>query len=177
MSNVIAFKPSPLQPLLGEWFLDPMSVSRNKSAKAKLGAEGVKTLWACGSIEELRQVALQDPILWRNYQSVCKGHTDDRVQIAAHGIVRISSNLNLMPPSVLVYPVMQIASEGQSVVVHSMDPRPGARGRRAGYRLRMRKGWLYMSEVYYGREIDLFPRSPIFRYYPASSRLSEATQH
>lgn len=176
MSNVVAFKPSPLQPFLGEWFLDPMSVSRNKSAKAKLGAEGVKTLWACGSIEELRQVALQDPILWRNYQLVCKNQTDDRVQINPKSIVRFSCNLNLMPPSVDVYPVMQIVAEGKSVVVHSIDPRPGSRRGRAGYRIRMHKGWLYMSEVYYGREVDLFPRAPVFRYYPASSRLSEETQ-
>jgi hypothetical protein len=53
--------PTNISPYLGEWILDQISISRNKLSRLLLGEDGVKKLWACGSIEELRQVAADDP--------------------------------------------------------------------------------------------------------------------
>ena len=60
MSTVVPFSQSPLKPYLGEWILDQISISRNKLSRLLLGEDGVKKLWACGSIEELRQLAADD---------------------------------------------------------------------------------------------------------------------
>jgi hypothetical protein len=169
MSTVVPFPQSPLKPYLGEWILDQISISRNKLSRLLLGEDGVKKLWACGSIEELRQLAADDPVLANKYQSLLRNRTESRLKIASDNIAWNPPYGQSIPSIHFVYPVVRISPEGNAVVVHSLDPRAERRGRPAGLRLRMRKNWLLVSEEYFGRQADLFPRAQVLRFYPAKT--------
>ncbi|HLY00971.1 MAG TPA: hypothetical protein VKR56_00590 [Candidatus Cybelea sp.] len=60
----------------------------------------------------------------------------------------------------MTYPVLGVRKEARTTIVETTY-----RGSRMGLALRMTKEWLLVSERYYGRNAQLFPRSPVFRYY------------
>lgn len=169
MSNVIEFKPSsPLSPFLGEWLLDPLSVSRNKVAKGRLGEEGLKKLWACASMEERAQCLAGDPELASRYQVVLSLGRKTHMTVTPQAITWNRHQSGAVPAKTSVYVITRITTECRKVIAHTIDTRPERHGHPIGYVFRMSKRWLLVSEHYYGREAMLFPRSPVHRYYAAT---------
>ena len=167
MGNVIPFAQPFLKPFLGEWILDQVSVSRNKLSKLLLGEEGAKKLWACASIDEINQIVGADPELGDKYRAMLGERTEGRLTVAPAAILWTPPRAGLAVATVLSYPVMKIVRQGGAIVVHSLDPRPGRRGRPAGLRLRLSKNWLMMSEEFFGRKAEILPQAPALRFYPA----------
>jgi hypothetical protein len=175
MTNVIEFKPlpDPLTLYLGKWMLDQISVSRNKISKKQLGEAGLKKLWACNSMEEMRHCLEVDPALAEKYRIRLHlgGRTGgkDRMVITRETITKFDEGY---PPNISdttsVFPILAVTTEGRSVVVQSFDRE---RGKPTSFVFRMKKEWLLVSLKYYGREAQIFPRSPVLRYY----RVSETT--
>jgi len=168
MGNVISFSQSPLTPFLGKWVRDPISVSRNKVARRTLGDDGLKKLWACGSMQESLQCLEEDPALAEKYQALLQigglgGQSD--IEITLRTMVWNNSATGPNSIKTSVSQVIKVSAEGRKVIVESISLRAGAPDRHIGYVLRMSKQWLLVSERYYGAQARLFPRSPVFRYY------------
>jgi hypothetical protein len=170
MPNVIRFAASPLAPFVGRWVRDPLSVSRNKVVKRMLGADGLKKLWACDSIQDRTECLANEKALAEKYQALLRlaglgneSHLEVTLQtITFNDAAPASSPAKSSMPS--VYQVAGVTAEGKKVVVESIDQGVERHGRRIGYALRMNKNWLLVSERYYGTRAQLFPRSPVFRY-------------
>lgn len=166
-SNVIEFRSSPLSPFLGEWLLDPLSVSRNKIIKSVLGDEGLKKLWGCASMEERAQCLTGDPELASRYQEVIHFGRQSRMVVTPQAITWNHPQICASPAKTRVYSIAKVNTEGRKVIAHAVDTRPERRGHPVGYVFRMNKQWLLVSEQYFGREAMFFPRSPVHRYYAA----------
>ncbi len=165
MSNVISFSTSPLAPFLGKWELDPLSVSRNKVMKGRLGKEGLKKLWGCASMEERARCLGEDPELASRYHFVLGLGRECTLVLTPKAITFIRAQSGAIGAKETVLAVAKVAVEGKKAVVHTIDTRQELLGRRIAYVFRMNKQWLLVSERYFGREAHLFPRSPIHRYY------------
>lgn len=176
MSNVISFTQSPLSPYLGPWVRDPLSVSRNKVVKLTLGADGLKKLWACDSIEERQRILATDAALDDKYRAVAglaQSGMGGRMEISLQAIVwkgseSASSPTAGAPTANWEFQVARVAANGKKVIVHATNLRPEKRGRPVAFELRMSKQWLLMSEQYSPAQANFFPRSPVFRYYRPS---------
>ncbi len=158
MGNVISFSPSPLTPFLGKWVRDPISVSRNKVAKRTLGQDGLKKLWACGSMQESMQCLEEDSALAKKYQALlqlARLTGQSYIEITLRTIVWADSATGPNSTGTSVSQVIKVSAEGRKVVVESICLRAGAPDRQ----------WLFVSERYYGAQARFFPRSPVFRYY------------
>ena len=159
--GVLTFGPPELAPFIGRWIRDEISVSR-KVANLTFGKEGFKKLYACSSYGELQRSLAEDPELFEKYEARLKLSGGESSLVI--GPREISSN-RASPDGAgrsVRYPVLGLRREGRTTVVASTY-----RGSPMGLALRMRKEWLLVSERYYGRAADLFPRSPVFRYYRA----------
>lgn len=165
MANVISFRPLPLSPFLGKWLLDPLSVSRNKVMKGRLGDEGLKKLWACASMDERALCLAGDPELASRYQFVLGLGRERSLVLTRKAITFTRAQSGTIQSKTTVLSVVRVTAEGRKVVVHTIDTRPELRGRPMAYVFRMNKQWLLVSERYSGREAQLFPRSPLHRYY------------
>jgi hypothetical protein len=157
--GVLTFGPPELAPFLGTWIRDELSVSR-KTANLTLGKEEFKKLYACGSHEELQRCLAADPALAEKYKrrlSLSGGQSF--LLIAPRELTSHSTRPNGTPRTV-TYPVLGVRKEARTTIVETTY-----RGSRMGLALRMTKEWLLVSERYYGRNAQLFPRSPVFRYY------------
>lgn len=168
MGTVIAFRPSPLSPFVGKWILDPLSVSRNKVVKSTLGAEGLKKLWACGSMEERAACVAADPELAARYTNLRRTGGDSHLVVTLQSLTFTWWRGESAEPKTSAYPVMRVAMEGRKAIVHTISA-PERGGRPIAYVLRRSQEWLLVSERYAGRAAQLFPRSPVFRYYAANA--------
>jgi hypothetical protein len=168
MSNVIGFKPSPLSPFLGKWVLDPLSVSRDKVVKRTLGQDGLKKLWACGSMEERAQCLAAEPELAKRYESVVRFGRESHLVVTLQTIAWNYSQSGYLQAETTVCPVIKVTVEGRKAIVHTIDSRPERRGQPVGYVFRLNRQWLLVSEQYKGLRAQHFPRSPIFRYYASN---------
>jgi hypothetical protein len=181
MSNVISFPQSPLSPYLGPWVRDPLSVSRNKVVRLTLGADGLKKLWACDTIEERQRLLAEDPVLDDKYRAIAalgQSGMGGRMEISLQAIVWKASEIASAPtaggPAASasaanwVFQVARVAANGKKVIVHATNLRPEKRGKPVAFVLRMSKQWLLMSEQYSAAQANIFPRSPVFRYYRSS---------
>lgn len=162
MSNVIPFGASPLTPFLGEWIRDPISVSRNKVSRRMLGDEGLKTLWACPSIEAVRRCLDADPALAETYQARLRLAPESRMTITRGMVTWRDAASSFGPAETIDFPVHRVSAEGRNVIVHTTR-----RGRPQAFVLRMNKEWLLVSERSGGADAGLMPRSPVFRYHAA----------
>jgi hypothetical protein len=165
MNNVVAFPASPpslLQPFLGTWIRDPMSVSRNKVTKRALGEEGVKRLWSCRSIAELRQCLQDDAVLAEKYAALCQSRMEGQLVIARRTLTFSRSATRFVEARTVTSAITRVAAEGRMIIVHNA-PRPTI----SGHALRRKGEWLLVSERYAGGNASLFPPSPVFRYYRA----------
>lgn len=167
MAKVIAFNPSPLSPFVGMWVLDPLSVSRGKMMKHMLGQDGLKKLWACGSMEKRAECLAAEPELAQRYESVLHLKEDSHLVVTLQTITFTWSRDRSSEPKTTVYPVMRIAVEGRKVIVHTIN-RPERGSQPLSYVFRLNQQWLLVSERYTGRQAQSFPRSPVFRYYPSN---------
>jgi len=168
MSNVLNFPQSPLTPFLGEWARDPISVSRNKVARRILGEVGLKKLWACGSMTELTQCLAADPELAEKHQALLRIGVESRMVVTQQTIAWNNAETASLPARTNTFQVVKVAMEGKKVIVDTIELNGARRGRRAGHVLRMNEQWLLVSEHYYGAQAQLFPPSPVFRYYRPS---------
>ena len=134
MSNFTGFAPSPLAPLVGKWLRDPISVSRNKVSKRILGDDGLKTLWACGSMAEVRQRLAADPELAEKYHALLRLGGGGELTITLRALTWREPHLHSDPLSVNTAPVTKAAGSGRGVVVST-----GARGGASEFVLRMSK--------------------------------------
>lgn len=165
MSNVVAFSPSPpslLDPFVGTWIRDPMSVSRDKVARRALGEGGVRRLWSCRSIAELRQCLQGDAGLAEKYAALCRSGAEGRLVIARRTLTFSETATRFVEARIVTSAVTRVVAEGRMIIVHNA-PRSTVRG----HALRWRGEWLVVSERYAGRNALLFPPSPVFRYYRA----------
>jgi hypothetical protein len=168
MAKVIGFPQSPLSPYLGEWIRDPMSVSRNKVAKSKLGADGLTKLWAFGSMTELTEYLATDPELAERYKALAGIGRESRLVVTPQTITFNNSGVASIPAKTSEFQVVRAVTQGKKVIAETIELTGARRGQRIGYVLRMNRQWLLMSEQYYGAQARLFPRSPVFRYYRPS---------
>ena len=165
MNNVVAFPsppPSLLEPFFGTWIRDPMSVSRNKVAKRALGEDGLKRLWACRSIAELRQCLSEDAGLAEKYAALCQSGAEGRLVIARRTLTFSRTATRLAAARSVTSAITRVTGEGRMIIVHNA-PRPTV----SGHALRRKGEWLLVSERYAGRNALYFPPSPVFRYYRA----------
>ena len=168
VSNVIEFRQSHLSPFLGEWLLDPISVSRNKVMKRVLGEDGLKQLWACASIQERTQCLAVDRDLTDRYQAAIRLAGDSRMVVTPETVPFHRARGAAVPAKTSVYTITRVTTEGRKVTAHTVDTCTERRSHPVGYVFRMSKQWLLVSEQYYGREATYFPRSPVHRYYAAT---------
>jgi hypothetical protein len=160
MSNVLAFKPSLLKPFLGTWVRDPLSISRNKVVKSKLGTDGLKLLWNCHPIEDVRQCLRDNGELAANYEALRGVGCESRVVISSRVITWIDEETTYRPAKTVSSPITGVSLDGRKVIVNASSGRTVS-----GYELRFKQSWLLVSERYSGRNALLFPKSPVFRYY------------
>jgi hypothetical protein len=171
MSNVISFTQSPLSPFLGPWVRDPLSVSRNRIVRLTLGADDLKKLWACDSMEERQEVLAADAALEDKYRAVTRlgqSAMGGQMEISLQAIVWKGSENSTSPAASWVFQVTRVAANGKKVIVHATNLRPEKRGKQVAFVLRMSKKWLIMSEHYSPAQANILPRSPVFRYYRPS---------
>jgi hypothetical protein len=165
MAKLIGFPQSPLSPFLGEWIRDPISVSRNKVAKGRLGPDGLAKLWAFGSMADLTEYLATDPELAERYKVLTAIGRESRLVVTPQSITFNNSGVASIPPKTSSFQVVNAIAQGRKVIAETIELTGARRGHRIGYVLRMNKQWLLMSEQYYGAQARLFPRSPVFRYY------------
>jgi hypothetical protein len=125
-------------------------------ANTVFGKDDFKKLYGCRSIDALRECAAADPPLAEKYKArlqLSKG--TQYLRIAPRTIVWVHATKD--PTE---YPVLGVAKEARSTIVKTLY-----RGSPVDWVLRMRHEWLLVSERYYGRAKQLFPRSPTFRWY------------
>jgi hypothetical protein len=166
MSKVISFPQSPLTPFLGSWAIDPLSVSRNKVVKRRLGEDGLKKLWSCPSLQERALCLASDPDLAQKYQELLKTGIQRYLVVTPQTITWNRMQSTHFPENTTVCPVLRVASEGRKAIVHTVDMRSGAQRVPVAYVFRMSGQWLLVSERYEGRRAQIFPRSPVHRYSP-----------
>lgn len=164
MGKVIDFRPSPLSPFLGEWLLDPLSVSRNKAVKHALGEDGLKKLWACGSMQERAEYLAANPELAERYKTLRRSGTDSRLVVTQQSLTFTWPRAGTPEGKTSVFPVLRVAVEGRKAVVNTING-PERGNQPISYVFRFSKRWLLVSERYTGRAAQYFPRSPVFRYY------------
>ncbi|HLH91433.1 MAG TPA: hypothetical protein VKX28_23525 [Xanthobacteraceae bacterium] len=172
MSNVVAFSPSPpslLDPFVGTWICDPMSVSRDRVARRALGEGGVRRLWGCGSIAALRQCLQDDAVLAEKYAALCASSPEGRLVIARRTLTFSRSAMPFMEAQTVTSAITRVIAAGRMIVVHNA-PRPTV----SGHALRRRGEWLMVSERYANRNALLFPPSPVYRYYRADQEVADA---
>jgi hypothetical protein len=162
MNNVVAFPQSLLEPFLGTWIRDPISVSRNKLAKRMLGEDGLKLLWGRGSMADVHQCLRNDVALAEKYDALCRLGAEGRVVIARRTMTWIEMATAQRPAATVEAPIAGVTAEGRMVIVHD-SPRQTV----SGHALRRKDEWLLISERYSGLNAVHFPRSPVFRYYRA----------
>jgi len=162
MGIVIAFPPSLVDPFLGTWIRDPLSVSRNKVVKRMLGVDALRLLWNCGSNAEVRRCLEEDPELKAKYDALCGLGREGRLVITRRFMTWTEGATGFAPGRTVSAPIGRISTEGNKIVVHS-TPRPAV----IGHALRKRKDWLLVTERYAGLNAVYFPPSPTFRYYRA----------
>jgi hypothetical protein len=168
VAKVIEFTQSPLTPFLGNWARDPASVSRNKVAKRVLGEDGLKKVWACGSMQELTECLAADPALSEKYQALHRmgrALTGTHMEISLQAIVWKNSGEAAELTETRVFTVLRVIAEGRKVIVQTVDTSRENRGKPVAYVFRMNKQWLFASERYRGANAQFFPPSPTFRYY------------
>lgn len=167
MGRVIDFRGSPLSRFCGRWLLDPLSVSRNKVAKHALGEEGLKKLWACGSMQERAECLAADPHLAERYGTLRRSESDSHLAVTQQTITFNWPRAGTPEGKTTVFHVLRVSEEGRNVIVHTVN---GAeRGNQPiCYVFRFSKQWLLVSERYTGRVALYFPRSSVFRYYPSN---------
>ncbi|MGC9992627.1 MAG: hypothetical protein ABSD52_09595 [Candidatus Cybelea sp.] len=159
--TVLTFGPPELAPFLGKWIRDEISVSR-KVANLTFGKEGFKKLYACSSYGELQRCLTEDPELAEKYKRRLElSGRESALLIGPREITSDGSAPNSERRTVR-YPVLGLRKEGRTTIVASTY-----RGSAIGLELRMREEWLLVSERYVGRAAELFPPSPVFRYYRA----------
>jgi hypothetical protein len=168
MAKVIGFPQSPLTPFLGEWVRDPISVSRNKVAKRMLGADGLRRLWAFGSMAELTDYLATDLELAERYKALAGIGGESRLVVTPQTITMNNSGVASISAKTSEFQVVRTVTEGKKVIAETIELTGARRGQRIGYVFRMNKQWMLMSEQYYGAQARLFPRSPVFRYYRPS---------
>lgn len=166
MGKVIGFPQSPLSPFLGTWVLDPLSVSRNKAVKHALGDEGLKKLWGFASMEERAAYLAGDAEMAARYATLRRTGNDSHLEVTPQTLTFTRPPMGVVEAKTSVFPVLRVAAEGRKVVVHTVN---GAeRGNQPiAYVLRFSKRWLLVSERYFGRAAQLYPRSPVHRYSAA----------
>jgi hypothetical protein len=165
MNNVVAFPappPSLLEPFLGTWIRDPMSVSRNKVTKRALGEDALKRLWRCRSIAELRQCLQEDAGLAAKYAALCQSRAEGQLVITRRTLTFTRTAMRFVEARTVTSAITSVTAEGRMVIVHNA-PRPTV----GAHTLRRKGEWLLVSERYAGRNALLFPPSPVFRYYRA----------
>jgi hypothetical protein len=162
MGTVIAFPPSLLEPFLGNWIRDPVSVSRNKVVKRTLGEDGMKLLWRCGSMADVRRCLRADAELAAKYEALCRLGSEGRLVIARRLMTWTEAAVDFKPARTVSAPITRITAQGRSVMVQTSSS-PTV----VGYVLRWKNEWLLVSESYAGLNVVYFPPSPVFRYYRA----------
>jgi hypothetical protein len=162
MNNVIAFPGSLLEPFLGTWIRDPLSVSRNKVVKHRLGQDGLKLLWGCGSMAQIQECLSKDGELAAKYESLSGSSSQAQLIITRHQLTWINKETAFRPGQTRSSPVLCVLTEGRKTFVQTVPSRTVC-----GYDLRKKNEWLLVSERYSGRNALLFPASPVFRYYRA----------
>jgi hypothetical protein len=171
MPNVIRFAASPLAPFVGRWVRDPLSVSRNKVVKRLLGVEDLQKLWIFDSIQDRMECLAKDQALAEKYQAILRLGglgSESHIEVTLQTITFNDAAPASSPAKSSAHQVVKVTAEGRKAVVESVDLGVERHGRRTGYVLRMNKNWLLVSERYYGTRAQLFPRSPVFRYYRPS---------
>jgi len=166
MGKVIGFPQSPLAPFLGRWVLDPLSVSRNKAVKHALGEEGLKKLWGLASMEERAAYLAGDAELAARYASLRRTGNDSHLVVSPQTLTFMRPQMGVVEAKTSVFPVLRVSEEGRKAVVHTVNG-PERGNHAIAYVLRFSKGWLLVSERYFGRAAQLFPRSPVHRYFAA----------
>jgi len=142
MSNVVPFRPrSPLSPFLGQWHLDPLSISRNKIAKRILGSDNVKMLWDCDSMDELIQAIRTCAELRAKYEQLLTYDLGRSMLVAPQSITRHTVGNPSFPAETVVLPVLGVTTEGKNVVVKTKW-----HGRPCDYVLKMKSEWLMVTE-------------------------------
>ncbi len=162
MNNVVDFRPGLLDPFLGDWIRDPLSVSRNKVVKRALGDENLKLLWNCGSMAEIRQVMRNNEELASRYETLCQRSSEGRLAVTRRTMTWVEVGTELSQPRSTDSTITSVTAEGRKIIVHSTGS-PTVRA----YVLRWKKEWLLVSQLYSGRNALYFPPSPVFRYYRA----------
>jgi hypothetical protein len=158
-SNIVYFTPPPLEPFLGTWIRDPLSVSRDKVAKRMLGEEGLRRLWSCGSMAELRRALRDDRALAEKYDALRRTGSEGRLVVDRRLMTWVEIATAYTPARTRSAPITGIRAEGRIVVVQS------GRSTVSGHALRQKDEWLLVSERHSGRNAECFPRSPVFRYF------------
>lgn len=97
MHNVISFPPCLLEPFLGTWIRDPLSVSPDKVVKRMLGENGFDPPWRCGSIADIRQCLRDDVELAAKYAALCKLGSEARLIISRHLITWTEDGTEYVP--------------------------------------------------------------------------------
>jgi hypothetical protein len=162
MNNIVCFPPSLLGWFLGTWTRDPLSVSRNKVVKRILGEDGLRLLWGCGSMADVRRCLADDLGLAAKYDALCRPGCEGRLVIARRLMTWIENETKFEPARTLRSPIVRVTAEGHKIIVHSK-----ASPTVNGYVLRRKNEWLLVSERYFGPNAASFPSSPVFRYYRA----------
>src|SRR5262249_32824021 len=152
-NNVVYFTPPLLEPFLGTWIRDPISVSRDKVAKGMLGEAALRRLWSCGSMDELRRCLRDDRALAEKYDALCRIGAEGRLVIGRRQMTWIETATTYTPERTRSAPIAGIRAEGRMVVIHS-SPQSTV----AGHALRQKDEWLLVSERYAGRNAEYFPR-------------------
>ena len=162
MNNVVGFPLSLLEPYLGTWIRDPLSVSRNKVAKRMLGQDGLRLLSGCGSMADVRLCLGNHVELAAKYEALCRLGSEGRLIITKRDMTWTESETEFKPARTANSAIVRVTTEGRSIIVHPPSARTVS-----GYALRKKNDWLLVSERYSGLNAIGFPRSPVFRYYRA----------
>jgi hypothetical protein len=160
MGDVVSFALSLLEPFLGTWIRDPLSVSRNKVAKRMLGEEALKRLWGCGSMAAVRLCLDDDSELAAKYDALCRLGSQGRLVIERRLMTWTDTGTRFVPGRTVSSAIARVTAEGRKIIVHSTPTRTVC-----GHTLCKKNEWLLVSERYAGANVLHFPRSPEFRYY------------
>ena len=88
--------------------------------------------------------------------------SEGRLVIAPRLMTWIESATAYSPGRSVNAPIARVATEGRIIIVHA--PSGGAVG---GHALRLKGGWLFVTEWYAAPDGENIPRSPLHRYYRA----------
>ncbi len=112
---------------------------------------------------EVRQCLEADPALAEEYQARLKLGRETYIMITHQAIMEYRAESRGLPAETITFRVMGVTTEGRKVVARTVW-----QGKPTGKVLCMKNEWLVVSEQYYGKQAQFFPRSPRFRYYRAS---------